>query len=163
MAISILKHCTAKRRNAHKDAHITRTCAQKALSGFHMRRRLIREHISLSLFSLHNHVQKLLNNVFCTWGVLERILRQRRSLINEVAYLRLGAMCLGDGRFFGRQGWMCWTRFVVPNVWLSQGFGKNRQEPQSILGAIYFTSSMIELIEYQNSIHSTCYVILSIV
>ena len=106
---------------------------------------------------------QLLNDVFCTWGVLECILGHRRSLINEVAYLRLGAMCLGDGRFFGRQGWMCWTRFVVPNVWLSQGFGKNRPEPRSILGAIYFTSTMIELIEYQNSIHSTCYVILSIV
>ena len=158
MAISILKHCTAKRRNAHKDAHITRTCAQKALSGFHMRRRLIFHSFPYTTMSL-----KLLNNVFCTWGVLECILRHGRSLINEVAYLRLGAMCLGDGRFFGRQGWMCWTRFVVPNVWLSQGFGKNRQEPQSILGAIYFTSSMIELIEYQNSIHSTCYVILSIV
>ena len=155
MAISILKHCTTKRRNAHKDAHITRTCAQKALSGFHMRRRA---YISFSL-----SLTQLLNDVFCTWGVLECILRHRRSLINEVAYLRLGAMCLGDGRFFGRQGWMCWTRFVVPNVWLSQGFGKNRQEPQSILGAIYFTSTMIELIEYQNSIHSTCYVILSIV
>ena len=155
MAISILKHCTAKRRNAHKDAHITRTCAQKALSGFHMRRRA---YISFSL-----SLTQLLNGAFCTWGVLERILRHRRSLINEVAYLRLGAMCLGDGRFFGRQGWMCWTRFVVPNVWLSQGFGKNRPEPRSILGAIYFTSSMIELIEYQNSIHSTCYVILSIV
>ena len=158
MAISILKHCTAKRRNAHKDAHITRTCAQKALSGFQMRRRLIFHSFPYTTMSL-----KLLNNVFCTWGVLECILRHRRSLINEVAYLRLGAMCLGDGRFFGRQGWMCWTRFVVPNVWLSQGFGKNRQEPQSILGAIYFTSTMIELIEYQNSIHSTCYVILSIV
>ena len=155
MAISILKHCTAKRRNAHKDAHITRTCAQKALSGFHMRRRA---YISFSL-----SLTQLLNDVFCTWGVLECILGHRRSLINEVAYLRLGAMCLGDGRFFGRQGWMCWTRFVVPNVWLSQGFGKNRPEPRSILGAIYFTSSMIELIEYQNSIHSTCYVILSIV
>ena len=155
MAISILKHCTTKRRNAHKDAHITRTCAQKALSGFHMRRRA---YISFSL-----SLTQLLNGAFCTWGVLECILGHRRSLINEVAYLRLGAMCLGDGRFFGRQGWMCWTRFVVPNVWLSQGFGKNRQEPQSILGAIYFTSTMIELIEYQNSIHSTCYVILSIV
>ena len=155
MAISILKHCTTKRRNAHKDAHITRTCAQKALSGFHMRRRA---YISFSL-----SLTQLLNGAFCTWGVLECILWHRRSLINEVAYLRLGAMCLGDGRFFGRQGWMCWTRFVVPNVWLSQGFGKNRPEPRSILGAIYFTSTMIELIEYQNSIHSTCYVILSIV
>ena len=155
MAISILKHCTTKRRNAHKDAHITRTCAQKALSGFHMRRRA---YISFSL-----SLTQLLNDVFCTWGVLECILGHRRSLINEVAYLRLGAMCLGDGRFFGRQGWMCWTRFVVPNVWLSQGFGKNRPEPRSILGAIYFTSTMIELIEYQNSIHSSCHVILSIV
>ena len=117
-----------------------------------------RAYISFSL-----SLTQLLNDVFCTWGVLECILGHRRSLINEVAYLRLGAMCLGDGRFFGRQGWMCWTRFVVPNVWLSQGFGKNRPEPRSILGAIYFTSSMIELIEYQNSIHSTCYVILSIV
>ena len=155
MAISILNHCTTKRRNAHKDAHITRTCAQKALSGFHMRRRA---YISFSL-----SLTQLLNDVFCTWGVLECILGHRRSLINEVAYLRLGAMCLGDGRFFGRQGWMCWTRFVVPNVWLSQGFGKNRPEPRSILGAIYFTSTMIELIEYQNSIHSSCHVILSIV
>ena len=61
---------------------------------------------------------------------------------------------------FGKEVfWTTWIkrclRFVVPNVWLSQGFGKNRPKSQSILNTIY-TDSILLLICCTNYIFETC-------
>ena len=70
------------------------------------------------------------------------ILRRWKSLINEVASTLVWEVNPPGQCIFGKEVfWTTWIkrclRFVVPNVWLSQGFSKNRPHSQSILNTRY--------------------------